>query len=67
MTCAYGIMRIENKITAVQGSANSHAPAQVSKAPTQRVTPHRRDIIPFLQMICKGEVYLSVGFPAFND
>ena len=27
--CAYDIIQIENKTTAVQGSANSHAPAQV--------------------------------------
>ena len=27
--CTYDIMHIENKTTAVQGSANSHAPAQV--------------------------------------
>ena len=37
----HAIMYPENKITAVQGSANSHAPAQVVTAPTQRINPHR--------------------------
>ena len=37
--CTYDIIQIENKTTAVQGSANSHAPAQVVSAPTQRDYP----------------------------
>lgn len=49
----YGILFIENKTTAVKESANSPSPAQVVLAPTQRITPHRRDIIPFLRMFFK--------------
>ena len=37
--CTYDIIQIENKTTAVQGSGNSHAPAQVVLAPTQRDYP----------------------------
>ena len=49
----HGIIQIENKTTAVKESANSPSPAQVVLAPTQRMAPHRRDIIPFLLRFCK--------------
>ena len=38
-------MKIENKRTAAVESANSPQPAQVKRAPTQRHSSHRREIV----------------------
>ena len=51
----YDIILIGNKATAVQESWRSLTPAQVVLAPTQRESPHRGNIIPFLHPNCKGE------------
>lgn len=34
-----------NKTTAVAGSANSQQPAQVNDPPTQRLKPHRQEVV----------------------
>ena len=56
----YDIIQIENKTTAVQGSANSHAPAQVIRAPTQRDYPApQRYYILFATAMQEGKYILG--------
>ena len=58
--CTYDIIQIENKTTAVQGSANSHAPAQVVSAPTQRDYPApQRYYIHFATILQEGKYILA--------
>jgi hypothetical protein len=58
--CAYGIIQIGNKTTAVQGSANSHAPAQVIRAPTQRDYPAPQGYyIRFATVLQEGKCILA--------
>ena len=57
--CTYDIIRIENKTTAVQGSGNSHAPAQVVSAPTQRDYPAPQGYyIRFVTILQEGKCIL---------
>ena len=58
--CTYDIIQIENKTTAVQGSANSHAPAQVVSAPTQRDSPAPQGYyIRFATILQEGKCILA--------
>ena len=54
----------ENKTTAAYGSANSHRPAQVSTAPTQRLTSHRTLSISFYSCFGKTGIMTVVLFVA---
>ena len=54
----YGIIQIENKTTAVQGSANSHAPAQVVLAPTQRDYPAPQGYYILFALVLQEEKYI---------
>ena len=63
--CTYDIIQIENKTTAVQGSANSHAPAQVVSAPTQRDYPAPQGhYILFASFLQEGKCILARLLPA---
>lgn len=63
--CTYDIIQIENKTTAVQGSANSHAPAQVIRAPTQRDYPAPQGYyILFVSFLQEGKYILVRLLPA---
>lgn len=63
--CTYDIIQIENKTTAVQGSANSHAPAQVVSAPTQRDYPAPQGYyILFVSFLQEGKCIFARSLPA---
>ena len=64
--CTYDIIQIENKTTAVQGSANSHAPAQVESAPTQRDYPAPQGYYIRFATILQEGTYLGEVRPGYH-
>ena len=60
----YAIIILENKTAAVYRSANSHTPAQVIAAPTQRTYVRTAGLLyPFETEISRGSPAAAVPFP----